>query len=131
MRRASKAGWWDVEVPVSAAIESDEEGQSIVIDGIIDLIYETPNGLGIVDYKTDSLWGKDIEAASVPYLLQLGAYAWAAERTTGLSVTEAVIVFARLAGGRLQSEYRVPDLAGAMSLAVERALVANKQALLA
>ena len=86
---------------------------SATLEGAIDLIFEdTDGGLVIVDYKTDQLSaGETLAEAAAPYGLQLGAYAWAVERTTGRKVTGAWLVFASRAAGGRDAEYRLPDLA--------------------
>ena len=64
------------------------------IEGYIDLLYETDDGLVIVDYKTDTIRSEaEIDAKLDQYRLQLAAYAVALEASTGLTVTDARLVF--------------------------------------
>ncbi|MEX2658973.1 MAG: UvrD-helicase domain-containing protein [Acidimicrobiales bacterium] len=80
------------------------------VEGYIDLLYETPEGLVLVDYKTDSVTGPaDADAKTARYGLQTATYALALEASTGLEVVAAHLVFCT-AGEPL--ERQVPDLPG-------------------
>jgi len=64
------------------------------IEGYIDLLYETGDGLVIVDYKTDTIGSEaEIDAKLDRYRLQLATYALALETSTGLSVIDCRLVF--------------------------------------
>ena len=78
------------EVPVAAEIEG------LLLEGFIDLLVETNQGLVIVDYKTDRVDGDtDLDAAVARYAVQGAAYAVALEAVLGQPVTRCVFVFAR------------------------------------
>jgi ATP-dependent helicase/nuclease subunit A len=65
-----------------------------VVEGFIDLLYETPEGLVVVDYKTDAVPDDAaIEAALPQYRLQLATYALLVTRTTARPVAGAALVF--------------------------------------
>ena len=65
-----------------------------VIEGYIDLLVRTPEGLVVVDYKTDAVASETaIESLVEEYRLQLAAYALAVEVTTGQPVVAGVLVF--------------------------------------
>ncbi|PFG75300.1 UvrD-helicase domain-containing protein [Tepidiforma thermophila] len=88
-----------------------------VVEGFIDLLYESPDGLVIVDYKTDGLRSaEEIDRVMPIYRLQGGAYAAAAEEATGRRVASVVFVFTEP-----REERTVPDLDEAMREARERA----------
>ncbi len=81
------------------------------LEGQIDLMFlEDDGSLTLVDHKTDTDRGDSISQAAEPYLPQMGAYAWCAEKVSGLTVSRATLIFASraLAGG--ESEHEVPDL---------------------
>ena len=84
-----------------------------VLEGFIDLLYETPDGLVVVDYKTDRL-NRPEDAPSVveQYRLQGAAYALATEQALGISVADCTFLF-------LTPTRAVPasikDLAGAVA----------------
>ncbi|MEO6468925.1 MAG: UvrD-helicase domain-containing protein [Acidimicrobiia bacterium] len=70
-----------------------------VIEGYIDLLVRTPEGLVVVDYKTDPVTDTDeIDRRVEEYRLQLAAYALAVEVVTGTAVSAGVLVFARAEG---------------------------------
>lgn len=64
------------------------------IEGYVDLLVETPEGLVVVDYKTDSIRGEeDVDDKLVAYELQAAAYAVALETVTGTAVVDCRFVF--------------------------------------
>jgi ATP-dependent exoDNAse (exonuclease V) beta subunit len=78
-----------------------------VVEGYIDLLVRTPDGLVIVDYKTDHVEGADaIAARADDYALQLAAYAAAVEGATGQSVQAGVLVFGAVPGATEAVERR-------------------------
>ena len=79
------------------------------IEGYVDLLVETPEGLVVVDYKTDSVNSEaEVDAKLERYSLQGAAYAAAVEVATGLTVVDVQFVFARPNGPVVRS---VDDLA--------------------
>ena len=78
----------------------------------VDLVYRRPDGLVVVDYKTDA-WtdDADLDTKVARYRLQGAAYAVALEQATGEHVAECVFVFL---GGREAQERSVSDLPDAM-----------------
>lgn len=84
-----------------------------VVEGYVDLLIETPDGLVVVDYKTDSATTEaEIDAKLASYELQGAAYAAALEATTGLTVVGCRFVFCRPSGA---VERAVADLRGAIA----------------
>ena len=75
-----------------------------LVEGFIDLLIDAPDGITIVDYKTDRLTTKQVQELGPEYEVQLGLYAWAVEETTGKPVREATLLFLRP-----QEERRFPD----------------------
>ena len=78
-RAAHKAGRrvWR-EAPVSLRLD-DEDGQTRLVDGQVDLAYETDSGWVIVDFKTDI----EIASAQDAYKKQVALYCEAVRRATG------------------------------------------------
>ncbi|MEX2254779.1 MAG: UvrD-helicase domain-containing protein [Acidimicrobiia bacterium] len=97
--------WWR-EVPVAAEVGG------LVLEGFIDLLVETDDGLVVVDYKTDHLSDDDIEVALARYSIQGAAYAVALEAALDRPVTRCVFVFA---GAPAARERDVTDLDAAKS----------------
>ena len=107
-----------VAVPITAS-----QGETKTIEGRVDLIYRRADGaLGIADFKTDRSFNRSITEMSEPYIPQLGAYAYAVQKATGIPVTEASILFSRLAADNQgEGEYRLPDVQSAIELALKLA----------
>ena len=66
-----------------------------LMEGFIDLLIDTPDGISIVDYKTDRLTDKQVQELGPEYEVQLGLYAWAVGEITGRPVREATLLFLR------------------------------------
>ena len=112
MRDAIDAGWprWR-EVPVAAIVDG------VLVEGFIDLLVETPDGLVVVDYKTDQLpTDADLDSAVGRYAIQGAAYALALEAALGRPVADCVFVFARAPE---PVQRAVPDLDAAKARVLE------------
>ena len=84
----------------------------VTLEGYIDLVYRRPDGLVVVDYKTDSWRDEhDLDAKLARYRLQGASYAVALEQATGEPVAECVFVFL---GDHDARERVVSDLPEAM-----------------
>ena len=75
-----------------------------MVEGFINLLIDAPDGITIVDYKTDRLTTKQVQELGPEHEAQLGLYAWAVGKATGKPVREATLLFLRL-----QEERRFPD----------------------
>ena len=64
------------------------------LEGYVDLVFRTPDGLVVVDYKTDA-WRdeSDLDAKVARYRLQGASYALALEAATGEPVARCVFLF--------------------------------------
>ena len=83
----------------------------VLVEGFVDLLIDTPDGLVVVDYKTDQVPGEaDLDAAVARYSVQGAAYAVALETALARPVVRCVFVFARTAS---PIEREVTDLPGA------------------
>jgi len=88
------------------------------LEGFIDLLYETPDGLVVVDYKTDRVPGaEELTEALARYRLQGAAYALALEETLRRPVARCVFVFAQPSGAQ---ERAIDDLPAAVAEVRER-----------
>jgi ATP-dependent helicase/nuclease subunit A len=95
------------EVPVAALVDG------VLVEGFIDLLVDTPDGLVVVDYKTDQVPSDlELDAAVARYSVQGAAYAVALESALGRPVVRCVFVFARTTGA---VEREVADLPGAVA----------------
>jgi ATP-dependent helicase/nuclease subunit A len=78
-------------------VAADVDGT--VVEGYVDLLIEAPDGLVIVDYKTDTVRSEDdVDAKLARYELQGAAYALAVEQATGHHVSACLFVFCRPGG---------------------------------
>ncbi|MDE2939833.1 MAG: UvrD-helicase domain-containing protein [Chloroflexota bacterium] len=110
VRRAVRSNRLWREVPVAAPVEGG------FLHGFIDLLFEEPDGLVVVDYKTDSVDEDRVEEAVEKYRLQGGAYAYAVSRATGTRVKEVRFLYLEA-----ETEVLLPDLDGAVREAEGRA----------
>ena len=64
-----------------------------MVQGVIDAVLESDDGLRIIDYKTDSITLQHLPQAVRNYTPQVAVYAYAAERILTLPVTHVSLVF--------------------------------------
>ncbi|KIE52307.1 MAG: hypothetical protein MB55_08635 [marine actinobacterium MedAcidi-G3] len=67
-----------------------------IVEGYVDLVYETEQGLVVVDYKTDRVEPTEIDLKVDRYRLQGATYAAALEETTRQPVNKVVFAFLSL-----------------------------------
>ncbi len=104
---AAHAGWpcWR-ELPVGAMVDG------VLLEGFVDLLVRTPDGLVVVDYKTDRAPGdEELDARAAHYTPQGAAYALALEEVLHEPVVRCLFVFAR---PPVAAERAVIDLPGAL-----------------
>jgi ATP-dependent helicase/nuclease subunit A len=88
VHRAAVARHWR-EVPLGAPFDG------VLLEGFVDLLYELPDGrLAIVDYKTDSVSGAEVDRRMERYRLQGGAYGLLVGEVTRREVARIEFVFA-------------------------------------
>lgn len=63
-----------------------------LVEGVVDLLFETDDGLVVVDYKTDDLSPTEFESRIAPYRRQVAAYASLVRETTGREVSRGMIL---------------------------------------
>ena len=69
------------------------EGESVLLQGVIDCMIEESGTVTIIDYKTDRVRGEETLERAKSYASQLEAYAYAAGRMTKMPVRERVLYF--------------------------------------
>jgi ATP-dependent exoDNAse (exonuclease V) beta subunit len=112
VRGAVTGGRYWREVPVAAIVDG------VTVEGFVDLLVETLEGLVVVDYKTDQVPTDDeLDTAMNRYRAQGAAYALALERALGTRVARCVFVFARR---RHAVEREVDDLPAAVAEVEQR-----------
>jgi ATP-dependent exoDNAse (exonuclease V) beta subunit len=103
VKEAVRGRYWR-EVYVAAPV-----GEA-VIEGFIDLLYEQPEGLVVVDYKTDSAkTDAQIDAAMDRYRRQGAAYALALGEALGRPVAKCVFLFVSTTAAQVRTVF---DLGG-------------------
>jgi ATP-dependent exoDNAse (exonuclease V) beta subunit len=122
VRQAVESGsfWRELYVAAPITADTDASWDAVVVEGYVDLLVRTPEGLVVVDYKTDGV-ASDAEAdeALDRYRLQGAAYALALGRALGEDVVGCVFLF--LSEHRAL-ERRVVDLPGAVAEVARRAV---------
>lgn len=76
----------------------EEAGEPILIQGVVDCLFEDEAGLVLLDYKTDRIYMKQWEQAAERHRFQLELYAEALEKVLGKPVDECHVFF--FDGGR-------------------------------
>ena len=109
----ARNGLWP-EISVAAPL--DDSPSPVVMEGIIDLLYQDDEGqMVILDYKTDRVRNEaDVAAKMKYYQYQGAAYAVAVEQATGKTVKSVQFLFIRHADpdSRLQEVVNWRELAG-------------------
>jgi len=88
VRRAVASGRLWREVPIGAP------GDGVVLEGFIDLLFQTDQGYEIVDYKTDEIRPDEVESRMDRYRAQGEAYADLVRAITGRTPIAVSFVFA-------------------------------------
>lgn len=92
VRRAIASGRYWREVPIGAP------SQDHVLEGFIDLLFETPDGYEIVDYKTDDIRRDELASRMEHYRVQGEAYSELVRTITGKSPSSVHFVFVASGG---------------------------------
>ncbi|MEW6252130.1 MAG: UvrD-helicase domain-containing protein, partial [Planctomycetota bacterium] len=84
------------ELPFVYALRLGESGERTIVRGVIDCLIERPDGLVLIDYKSDRVRDDaDLRERLAGYQVQLQVYARAAEAIFARPVTRAVLIFLR------------------------------------
>jgi len=76
-------------------VDGCSKGEIIVVQGIIDMVVETPQGLVIIDFKTDNVTAAGVAERSNIYQKQIDLYATAASEILKKKVTSKHLYFLR------------------------------------
>ena len=68
-------------------------GEEMLLQGVADCVFETPEGLAVVDFKTDRITAAEVAARAETYRPQLSAYAQALSQILERPVTERILYF--------------------------------------
>lgn len=83
---------------VYPGLAADMAGEPVLIQGVIDCLFEDENGIVLLDYKTDRIYMKQWEQAAERHRFQLELYAEAIESVIGQPIAESHVFF--FDGGR-------------------------------
>lgn len=64
-----------------------------MVQGVIDVVFESDDGLWIIDYKTDSITSQQLPRVAQSYTPQVALYAHAAEQILKVPVVHVSLVF--------------------------------------
>lgn len=90
------------EIPFTYGLPADEvypetaggkSGELVIIQGVVDCLFEESDGLVLIDYKTDALKGEPAEAVAEKHRFQVGKYRDCIERIARRPVCEAYVYF--------------------------------------
>lgn len=90
------------ELPFSLKLRAEElapgaagedAGEPVLMQGILDCLFEDARGLVLLDYKTDALWREGASERAERYRLQLSLYARAVRDILGRDPDEIVVYF--------------------------------------
>ncbi len=88
IQRACKSKFYR-EVPFTVEMDG------WILEGLVDILFEEPEGVVIVDYKTDEVTGSELEVRFQTYRLQALFYALAVHTATGKNIQEVNIYFVK------------------------------------
>jgi len=80
-------------MPAGDLLEVEEADEQVLLQGVIDCYLEDPDGLVLIDFKTDYVPPGGLAAKAAEYAGQMTAYAYALERITGKRVKETLLYF--------------------------------------
>ncbi len=84
---------FSILVPARQYIPAAEEGEEILLQGVVDCCFETLEGITVVDFKTDRVTEGSVAERAAHYRPQLEAYSRALEEMTGKPVVRRVLWF--------------------------------------
>ncbi len=100
MERVRRSGHVFRELPFSLLVSAEElgypaGGDDIIVNGVIDLMFEEDGGYVIIDYKSNHMTEDQVEAMADHYRKQIRMYSYAAEKIMGRPVKESYLFFLR------------------------------------
>lgn len=80
-------------VPAQAYYPQGEPGEEVLLQGVVDLWFETDEGITVLDFKTDRVGAEGAAARAEEYRSQLEAYSRALSQITGRPVVRQILWF--------------------------------------
>lgn len=79
--------------PNGMPLDEKTASDIVLVQGVIDCLFEEKGAWTMIDYKTDTLYEGRLEALTEQYRLQLTVYAKAVEKSLGQPVTKKLLYF--------------------------------------
>ena len=83
-------------VPAADYYPGAEEGEEVLLQGVVDCWFEDEDGVTVIDFKTDAVTEETVADRAAGYAPQLRAYSRALEQVLGRKVDRRVLWFFRL-----------------------------------
>ena len=80
---------------VSPGLTGEDAEEPVLVQGIIDCLIDDPDGLVLIDFKTDRVSQASVGAVAQGYEIQMMLYRLAVERSFKKGVKEAILYFLR------------------------------------
>jgi ATP-dependent helicase/nuclease subunit A len=90
---------FSIFAPASRVFPQAPEQEQVMMQGVVDCCFTSPEGLTVVDFKTDRVSAKDVAKHSERYRSQMDSYTWALERIFGTKAVKRVLWYFRLGQG--------------------------------
>ena len=84
---------FSILVPAADYYQEAEEGEQVLLQGVVDCYFETLEGITVVDFKTDRVTRRTAAERAAEYRPQLMAYSRALEEITGTPVVRRCLWF--------------------------------------
>jgi len=83
-------------VPARDYYPNGEEGEEVLLQGVVDCWFENEHGITVLDFKSDQVTESTAEARAQSYTPQLAAYSEALSKVLGKPVNRRILWFFRL-----------------------------------
>ena len=84
---------FSILVPAADYYQEAGAGEQVLLQGVVDCFFEEQDGLTVVDFKTDHVFGEELLRRAEAYRPQLAAYSRALGEITGKPVARRVLWF--------------------------------------
>lgn len=84
---------FSILVPARRYYPTAEDGEQVLLQGVVDCYLEDLEGITVLDFKTDHVYGEDVLRRAEEYRPQITAYAEALSEITGRPVCRRILWF--------------------------------------
>ena len=92
-RRVWREYTFSLLMPGEDCLSPGAAGEEVLLQGVVDCFFDTPEGLVVVDFKTDRVSGKEQKLRTEHYRSQVAAYSAALTRIFGRPVARQVLYY--------------------------------------